>query len=104
VAPTSLPHSDVIRDFANWAVSTMVSAARLSSQPGNELPGTPVALLGKRRNLRMKTTYGILAGMIGFGAWLWIRRRMSEQMTAERGTVIYRNTPEPTPLSAEGVI
>jgi len=52
----------------------------------------------------MKTTYGILAGMIGFGAWLWIRRRMSEQMTAERGTVIYRNTPEPTPLSAEGVI
>jgi hypothetical protein len=52
----------------------------------------------------MKTTYGILAGVIGFGAWWWIRRQMAEQMTTERGTVIYRNTPEPTPLSTEGII
>ena len=52
----------------------------------------------------MKTTYGILAGMIGIGAWWWIRRRTAEQITAERGRVIYRNTPEPTVFSAEGII
>lgn len=52
----------------------------------------------------MKSAYGILAGVIGFGAWWWIRRQMAEQMPAERGTVIYRNTPEPTPLSTEGII
>ena len=52
----------------------------------------------------MKTTYGILAGIIGTGAWFWMRRRSAERMASESGRVIFRNTPEPTPLSAEGVI
>jgi hypothetical protein len=52
----------------------------------------------------MKTTFGILAGMIGVGAWFWMRRRMAEQPQMERGRVIYSNTPEPTPLSGEGII
>jgi len=52
----------------------------------------------------MKTTYGLLAGMIGVGAWLWMRRRSAERTAAERGRVIFRNTPEPTALSSEGVI
>ena len=51
----------------------------------------------------MKTTYGILAGMLGVGAWLWMRRRSAERSAVERGQVIFRNTPEPTALS-EGVI
>jgi hypothetical protein len=52
----------------------------------------------------MKTTYGILAGIIGAGAWLWMRRRSVERMASDSGRVIFRNTPEPTPLSGEGVI
>jgi hypothetical protein len=44
--------------------------------------------------------------MIGVGAWLWNRQRMTVRRgdTSERGRVIFHNTPEPTPLSAEGVI
>ncbi len=52
----------------------------------------------------MKTTYGILAGMLGVGAWLWMRRRSSERFGGERGQVIFRNTPEPTALSTDGVL
>ena len=53
----------------------------------------------------MKTAYGILAGLLGVGAWLWIRRwQAAEGAIGERGQVIFRNTPEPTALSAEGVI
>ncbi len=53
----------------------------------------------------MKTTYGILAGLLGVGAWMWMRRRhLSEGSVAERGQVIFRNTPEPTDFSGEGVI
>ena len=52
----------------------------------------------------MKTTYGILAGMLGVGAWLWMRRRSAERFAGDRGQVIFRNTPEPTGLSGEGVI
>jgi len=53
-----------------------------------------------------KRTYGILAGVIGFGAWWWARRRNVNRTpgSVERGTVIFRNTPAATPLSAEGVI
>ena len=53
-----------------------------------------------------KRTYGILAGVIGFGAW-WLARRRNGPGSArslERGTVIFSNTPEPTPLSTEGII
>ncbi|HTH03402.1 MAG TPA: hypothetical protein VL882_24170 [Vicinamibacterales bacterium] len=52
----------------------------------------------------MKTTYGLLVGMLGVGAWFWVRRRSAERIAGERGRVIFRNTPEPTALSAEGVI
>ena len=53
----------------------------------------------------MRTTYGILAGMLGVSAWLWIRRRRSaERFAGERGRVVFRNTPEPSTFSAEGVI
>jgi hypothetical protein len=53
----------------------------------------------------MRTTYGILAGMLGVGAWLWMRRRAAERSPdGERGEVIFRNTPEPTGTSADGVI
>ncbi len=51
----------------------------------------------------MKTTYGILAGMLGVGAWLWMRRRSAERSLEARGQVIFRNTPEPTALS-DGLI
>lgn len=53
-----------------------------------------------------RRTYGILAGVIGLGAWWWNRQRMAASAAAspERGTVIFRNTPAPTPLSGEGVI
>jgi hypothetical protein len=47
--------------------------------------------------------------MIGsaVGAWWWSRQYAASAGTesnAERGTVIFHNTPTPTPLSAEGVI
>jgi hypothetical protein len=56
-----------------------------------------------------RRTYGILAGMIGsaVGAWWWSRQYAASAATqpnAERGTVIFHNTPTPTPLSTEGVI
>ena len=54
-----------------------------------------------------RRTYGILAGLIGAGAWLWSRNRGSSAAMAavrERGTVIFHNTPEPTPLSSDGVL
>lgn len=48
-------------------------------------------------------TYGLLAGLIGVGAWLYSRRRMVQVSTPvrERGTVIFDNTPTATPLSTE---
>jgi len=51
-------------------------------------------------------TYGILASVIGLGAWWWARYRSAASTagSAERGTVIYRNTPAATPLSTEDVI
>jgi hypothetical protein len=53
-------------------------------------------------------TYGILAGVIGsaIGAWWWARQRGASTTVAERerGTVIFHNTPTPTPLSGEGVV
>lgn len=52
----------------------------------------------------MKRTIGMLAGMIGVGAWLWMRRRTADQVTSDRGRVVFRNTPEPTALSNQGVI
>jgi hypothetical protein len=50
-------------------------------------------------------TYGILAGVIGFGAWWWNRRRQMarDASSADRGTVIYRNTPVP-PAADAGII
>lgn len=53
-----------------------------------------------------KRTYGILAGVIGFGAWWLVRRRNGGRSAASqgRGTVIFSNTPAPTPLSTEGII
>jgi hypothetical protein len=63
-------------------------------------------LLRKEEAIVSKRTYGILAGVIGFGAWWWNRQRNAARSnsSAERGTVIFRNTPAPTPLSNEGVI
>ncbi len=51
-----------------------------------------------------RRTYGILAGLIGVGAWWWARQRTSNEGSVQRGRVIYHNTPEPTALSGEGVI
>jgi hypothetical protein len=55
-----------------------------------------------------RRTYGILAGLIGsaVGAW-WMARQRARTITPEvsdRGTVIFHNTPTPTPLSDAGVI
>jgi hypothetical protein len=42
---------------------------------------------------------------MGIGAWLWARRRNSGGAGGpQRGTVIFHNTPEPTPLSSEELI
>jgi hypothetical protein len=63
-------------------------------------------LSGDREDLVTRRTYGILAGVIGFGAW-WLRRQrnaVNRAAAADRGTVIFRNTPAPTPLSTEDVI
>jgi len=61
-----------------------------------------------RRFAVSKRGYGILAGVIGsaIGAWWWKRQRAASMGAAERnrGTVIFHNTPTPTPLSSEGVI
>lgn len=49
-------------------------------------------------------TYGLLAGVIGsaLGAWWFSRRRQaSNDAHADRGTLIYDNTPTATPLSNE---
>jgi hypothetical protein len=55
-----------------------------------------------------KRTYGILAGVIGSAAcaWWWARQRAgsTSAATADRGEVIFHNTPTPTPLSNPGVI
>ena len=46
-----------------------------------------------------RRAYGILAGVIGMGAWWWSRQRgvASRVAAAERGTVIIDNTPTPSP-------
>jgi hypothetical protein len=48
----------------------------------------------------------MLAAMIGLGAWWWTRQRTAstKSSAAERGQVIFHNTPEPTPLSGEGIL
>jgi hypothetical protein len=53
-----------------------------------------------------RRTYGILAGVIGsaLGAWWYSRRRAADATGADRGTVIFDNTPTATPLSTEGII
>jgi hypothetical protein len=53
-----------------------------------------------------RRTYGILAGVIGLGAWWWSRQHFSAARNAgnDRGRVIFDNTPTATPLSGEGVI
>jgi len=55
-----------------------------------------------------KRAYGVIAGVIGsaIGAWWYARQRAASMSAAEpdRGTVIFHNTPTPTPLSSEGVI
>lgn len=48
----------------------------------------------------------MLAGLVGsvVGAWWWSRQRAARARTAAasaRGTVIFHNTPTPTPLSEE---
>jgi hypothetical protein len=65
-------------------------------------PGTVSEI--EPRRIGMKTTYGLLVGVIGVGAWWFIRRRQAERTTGERGRVIFRNTPEATALSGDGVI
>jgi hypothetical protein len=52
-------------------------------------------------------TYGILASVIGsaLGAWFWNRHRSGRgSAAAERGTVIFDNTPTATPLSGDGIV
>ena len=52
-----------------------------------------------------KRTYGLLAGVLGIGAWLYSRRRTpAPKLTParERGTVIFDNAP--TASGAEGLI
>lgn len=53
-----------------------------------------------------RRTYGILTGVIGVSAWWWSRQRATADgaRAVGRGTIIFRNTPEPTPLSSEGLI
>jgi hypothetical protein len=55
-----------------------------------------------------RRTYGILATVIGsaVGAWWWTRQRAGSTSAerADRGTVIFHNTPTPTPFSDEDVI
>jgi hypothetical protein len=49
-------------------------------------------------------TYGLLAGVIGFGAWWYARRRASSNQNyqvRDRGTVIYDNTPTASELPSE---
>jgi hypothetical protein len=50
-----------------------------------------------------RNRYGLLAGIAGaaFAAWFWRNRRAQHAQTAERGEVIFRNTPVP---SSEGII
>jgi hypothetical protein len=54
-----------------------------------------------------RRTYGILAGVVGsaLGAWWYSRRRSSlNGRAADRGAVIFDNTPTATPLSSEGIV
>lgn len=52
-----------------------------------------------------KSVYGIVAGVVGVGLWLLARRRVTSTSREDRhGRVVFRNTPEPTPLSSEGLI
>jgi hypothetical protein len=70
--------------------------------------GICVAIGFHQEDVLSTRTYGILAGVIGsaIGAWWWARQRGASTTVAERerGTVIFHNTPTPTPLSGEGVV
>jgi hypothetical protein len=69
--------------------------------------GIPVAERHQsRRRVVTKRAYGILAGVIGLGAWWYSRRRrpVLNNGSAERGTVIYRNTPSPSSISSENLV
>jgi hypothetical protein len=60
----------------------------------------------QREDIVTRNRYGILAGVIGsaLGAWWWSRHRSSTSVpAADRGTVIFDNTPTASDLS-EGVI
>jgi hypothetical protein len=52
-------------------------------------------------------TYGLLAGVIGFGAWWYARRRAGSNrnhgnhQVRDRGTVIFDNTPTAAQLPGE---
>ena len=68
--------------------------------------GSPTIQEWRQGGLVTRRTYGILAGVIGFGAWWWARQRNADNRAAaaDRGTVIFRNTPAPTPLSTEDAV
>jgi hypothetical protein len=47
-----------------------------------------------RRIIVSRRAYGVLAGVIGIGAWWWSRHRsISSTLRRDRGTVIFDNTP-----------
>ena len=47
-----------------------------------------------RRIIVSRRAYGVLAGVIGIGAWWWSRHRtVSRTVRRNRGTVIFDNTP-----------
>ena len=47
-----------------------------------------------RRIIVSRRAYGVLAGVIGIGAWWWSRQRtVSRTVRRDRGTVIFDNTP-----------
>ena len=53
-----------------------------------------------------RTTYGLLAGIVGFGAWWYARQRANsnqdgQRRVRERGTVIFDNTPTASELPRE---
>jgi hypothetical protein len=56
--------------------------------------------------MKKTTTYGLLAGLVGLGAWWYARQRANVNQTGqhrvrERGTVIFDNTPTASELPSE---
>jgi len=51
-----------------------------------------------------RRAYGVIAGLIGVGAWWWSRQRAaSGPVPRDRGTVIFDNTPTFPPTSSDVV-